>query len=107
MASRVTPPTEEEGAEVDGVEEAGGVAVSICGRFGWSWASLHLTIAASNGIHDREVWRLKVGDRHMAKNPRDSKRENELIMGRRILIDIYKGEYEVRGKVYSKPLKEG
>ena len=34
MALRVTSPTEEEGAEVDGVEEAGGVAVSICGRFG-------------------------------------------------------------------------
>ena len=37
----------------------------------------------------------------------DSRRENELIMGRRILIDIYKGEYEVRGKVCGKPLKEG
>ena len=33
MASRVTLPIEEEGVEVDGVEEAGGVAVSICGRF--------------------------------------------------------------------------
>ena len=29
MASRVTPPTEDEGAEVDGAKEAGGVAVSI------------------------------------------------------------------------------
>ena len=37
----------------------------------------------------------------------DSRRENELIMGRRILIDIYKGEYEVRRKVCGKPLKEG
>ena len=34
MASRVTPPAEEEGAEVDGVERAGGVTVSIRGRFG-------------------------------------------------------------------------
>ena len=29
MASRVTPPVKDEGAEVDGVEEAGGVVVSI------------------------------------------------------------------------------
>ena len=36
MASSVTPPTEEEeeGAEVDGAEWAGGVAVSVCGHFG-------------------------------------------------------------------------
>ena len=40
----------------------------------------------------------------MAKNPHDSKRENELITGC-ILLDIYKGEYEVRGKVNSKSLK--
>ena len=29
MASRVTPPVEDEGAEVDGAVEAGGVAVSV------------------------------------------------------------------------------
>ena len=46
MASRVTPPAEE-GAEVDGAEEARGVTVSIRGRFGRSWASLYLTVAAS------------------------------------------------------------
>ena len=45
-ASRVTPSTEEEGADVDGVEEAGGVAISVCGHFGRSGASLHLTVAA-------------------------------------------------------------
>ena len=44
--SRVTPPAEEEGANVDGVEEAGGVAVSIYGRFGQSQASLCLSVAA-------------------------------------------------------------
>ena len=38
----------------------------------------------------------------MSKNPRDSKRENELIMGCCILIDIYKGVYKVRRKVYGK-----
>ena len=31
----------------------------------------------------------------MAKEQRDSRRKNELIMGHRILIDIYKGEYKV------------
>ena len=38
----------------------------------------------------------------MAKNPRDRRRENKLIIGCRILIDIYKGKYEVRGKVNGK-----
>ena len=43
----------------------------------------------------------------MVKEPRDSRRKNELIMGRRIPIDIYKGEYEVRRKVNRKILNEG
>ena len=43
MALRVTPPVEEQGAEVDGVEEAKGVAILVRGRFGQSWASLRLT----------------------------------------------------------------
>ena len=43
----------------------------------------------------------------MAKNSHDSRRKNEFIMGRHIPIDIYKGEYEVRGKVNGKPLKKG
>ena len=43
----------------------------------------------------------------MAKEQCDSRRKNELLTGRRILIDIYKGEYEVRGKVNSKSLNEG
>ena len=46
MASRVTPFVEE-GAEVDGVEEVGGVAVLVRGYFGRSLASLHLTVATS------------------------------------------------------------
>ena len=46
-ASRVTPLVEEEGAEVDGAEEAGGVAVFVCGYFNRSWASLCLTVAMS------------------------------------------------------------
>ena len=47
IASRVTPLADEEGADVKGAEEAGGAIVSICGRFGQSWASLYLTVAAS------------------------------------------------------------
>ena len=43
----------------------------------------------------------------MANDLRDSRRENKLITGRRIPIDIYKGEYEMRRKVNGKPLKEG
>ena len=42
-----TPPIEEERVDVDGVEDARRVAVSIHGRFGQSWASLCLTVIAS------------------------------------------------------------
>ena len=45
-ASSVTPPLVEEEEEVDGMEGAGGVVVSVCGRFGRSWASLRQTDAA-------------------------------------------------------------
>ena len=45
MASRVTLPAEDEGANVDGAEEARGVAVSVWGHFDRSWASLRLTVA--------------------------------------------------------------
>ena len=60
-----------------------------------------------NGTHHGELKRLGIGDRRMAKNSRDSRRENKLIMGHRILINIYKGKHEVRGKVYGNPLNEG
>ena len=43
----------------------------------------------------------------MVENPHDSRRENELITSRRILIEIYKGEYKVRGKINSESLKKG
>ena len=33
-ASSVTPPTEEEGAEVDGAKWVGGVVISVRGHFG-------------------------------------------------------------------------
>ena len=47
MASRVTPPTKDEGAKVDGAVEAGGVTVSVCGRLSRSQASLRRMVAAS------------------------------------------------------------
>ena len=47
ITSSITPPTEEvEGAEVDVVEWAGKVTVSVCGRFSQSWALPHLTNTA-------------------------------------------------------------
>ena len=46
-ASRVTPPADEKSADMEGVEEAGGAAVSVRGRFGQSWVSLCLTVALS------------------------------------------------------------
>ena len=46
-ASRVTPLADEEGADVEGAEEAEGAVVSIRGCFDRSWASLCLTVAAS------------------------------------------------------------
>ena len=60
----------------------------------------------ANGTHDSEVRRLGIRNRRMANDPRDSRRKNELITGRRIPIDIYEKENEVRRKVYSKVLYE-
>ena len=45
--SRVTPPADKEGVDEEEAEKAGGVAVSVHGYFGRSWASLRLTVAAS------------------------------------------------------------
>ena len=52
-----------------------------------------------NGTHDEEVIKCKKGDRKMAKDPCDSRRKKELIIGRHIPIDIYKGYDEVRIEV--------
>ena len=43
----------------------------------------------------------------MVKKSRDSRRKNELITGRRILINIYKGEYKVRREVNREILNKG
>ena len=56
---------------------------------------------------DVEVRRLGIRSRKMAYDPRDSRRKDKLIMGRRILINIHERENEVRRKVYSKVLNEG
>ena len=45
ITSKVTPPTKEEGTEVDGAEEVGGVAVP--NRLERSYTSLRLTAARS------------------------------------------------------------
>ena len=47
MASRVTSPAKEEGAAADRAEEAGRVAISVCGHFSQSWASHCLIVDAS------------------------------------------------------------
>ena len=49
-ALKVTPPAEDEGVEVDGVKEAGGVVVSILGALGLSCASLLLKVATSMAL---------------------------------------------------------
>ena len=56
----------------------------------------------ANGTHDCEISRLGIRDRGVVKDPRDSKRKDKLITSYCILIDIYKGKYEVRGKVNKK-----
>ena len=62
-ASKVTLPFDEEG-----VEEAGGVAVSFRNRFGRSWALLRWTAAASNGLIVRQ-W-MESECHHHVKEPR-------------------------------------
>ena len=47
IASRVTPPIDEEGADVEGAKKARGVTIFVCGYFSQSWASLRLMVAAS------------------------------------------------------------
>ena len=46
MASNVSPPSKDEGAEVDGAVEAGGVAICVWGCLGLNCAMLHQTVAA-------------------------------------------------------------
>ena len=47
MASRVTPPAKDEGAEVDGAAEARGATVFVQGCLERSYAILYLTVVVS------------------------------------------------------------
>ena len=74
------------------------------------WSQLYY--APSNGsyiygTYIREVGRLGIEDRKMANDSRDNGRKNEIITSRRILIDIYKGEYKMKRKVNRKILNDG
>ena len=50
MVSKVTPPVEDKGVEVDGAVEAGGVAVFVRGHLGLSCASLRRMVATSMAL---------------------------------------------------------
>ena len=106
VVASVIPPLEEEGVEVDGAEKAKGVTVSV------RLLRLKLGRALSNGYntdgtHDGEVGRLGIRDKGVANDPHDSQRKDKLITSYYIFIDIYEGEYEMKGKVNSKVLNEG
>ena len=58
----------------------------------------------TNSTYDSEVGRIKNKDRKMAKDLHDNWKKNKLITGRRISIDIYDRDKEMRGKVYGKIL---
>ena len=64
-------------------------------RAALSKAVQNLNCSGVNGTHKREVGRLRIGDKKVAKEPYDSRRKDELIMSHHVLIDIYKGEYKV------------
>ena len=55
MASSVTPPTENEEVEVDGVVEAGGAVVSVWGYLERSYTILRLIVVTSMA-HMNEKW---------------------------------------------------
>ena len=59
------------------------------------------------GIHIRKVVEHWKGNRKMALDPRDSRRKDNLITGRRILIDIQDRKNKVRRKIFGKMLKKG
>ena len=57
-----------------------------------------------DGTHNGVIRRIRNRDRKMAKDSCDSRREDELIMGRRIPINIYDRSNEMRGEVNGKIL---
>ena len=60
--------------------------------------------SCANGTHDSIERRIKKRDGKMVKDLCDSRRKNELIMGRRIPIDIYERKNEMKRKVYGEVL---
>ena len=69
MASSVTPPAEDKGAEEDGAVEARRAAIPIRSCLNRSYAALRRTIVA---LYECEVGRNGIGDKELAKEPRDS-----------------------------------
>ena len=65
-------------------------------------SKLSLTPPNKTGVDDTRggvVRRNRNGNGKVAKDPRDNRRKDELIMGRRIVIDIEDRSDEVRGEV--------
>ena len=58
----------------------------------------------ADGNHNGAIRRIKIRDRKMAKDLHDSRRKDELITGRYILININDKGDEMRGEVNSKIL---
>ena len=66
------------------------------------WSKLSLTLSNKTSVNDTHsgvVRRNRNGDGKVAKDPCDSQRKYELIIGRCILIDIEDKSDEVRGEV--------
>ena len=61
----------------------------------------------TNGIHNGEMRRLRIRNKGVANDPRDSKREDKLITGCCVSINIDERENEVRREVYGKILNKG
>jgi len=63
-----------------------------------------LNRSSADGTHNGVIRRIKNGDGKLAKDLRDSQRKNELIMDRRIPIDINERSDKMRGEVNGKIL---
>ena len=57
-----------------------------------------------DGTYGGEIRRIRNRNGKMAKDPRESQRKDELITGRRILIDIKDRSDKMRGEVNKKIL---
>ena len=74
------------------------------------WLKLGLALSnghRANGIHNGEMRRLRIRNKGVANDPRDSKREDKLITSHRVSIDINERENELKREVYGKILNEG